>query len=230
MSEWWTYTLSDFLLFSPLVYYRLFEIHNRALWPAQIATLALGLVVMTLLWWPTRARDRVVPAILGALWLFIAWSFVWERYATINWAAPYVAPAFALEGLLLIWPGALGNRSAFAAERDPLPMLGLVLFALCLFGYPLLPWLAGRPWWAAEVFGVAPDPTAAATLAALALARGRVRWALMIVPLLWCAITGATLWAMEAGDFFVAPALALGALATMIMRRQRQSKATGASA
>jgi hypothetical protein len=30
MSEWWTYTLSDFLLFSPRVYYRLFELHNRA--------------------------------------------------------------------------------------------------------------------------------------------------------------------------------------------------------
>ena len=33
MSEWWTYTLSDFLLFSPRTYYRLFELHHRALWP-----------------------------------------------------------------------------------------------------------------------------------------------------------------------------------------------------
>ena len=37
MSEWWTYTLSDFLLFSPRTYYRLFELYNDEIWPAQIA-------------------------------------------------------------------------------------------------------------------------------------------------------------------------------------------------
>ncbi len=43
MSEWWTYTLSDFLLFSPRVYYRLLELHNHALWPAHLLTIARGL-------------------------------------------------------------------------------------------------------------------------------------------------------------------------------------------
>ena len=28
MSEWWTYRLSNFLLFSPRTYYRLFELYN----------------------------------------------------------------------------------------------------------------------------------------------------------------------------------------------------------
>ena len=35
MSEWWTYSLSDFLLFSPRTYYRLFELYNLAIWPTQ---------------------------------------------------------------------------------------------------------------------------------------------------------------------------------------------------
>ena len=43
MPEWWTYALSDFLLFSPRTYYRLIERHNAAVWPAQIVTLGLGL-------------------------------------------------------------------------------------------------------------------------------------------------------------------------------------------
>ena len=42
-----------------------------------------------------------------------------------------------------------------------------------------------------------PDPTVIATVATLALVRGRVRWLLLTVPLLWCAITAATLWAMK---------------------------------
>ena len=29
----WSYRLSDFLLFSPRVYWRMFELHNAALWP-----------------------------------------------------------------------------------------------------------------------------------------------------------------------------------------------------
>ena len=43
MSEWWSYRAEDFLLFSPRVYWRTFELHNAALWPLHFATLAAGL-------------------------------------------------------------------------------------------------------------------------------------------------------------------------------------------
>jgi Family of unknown function (DUF6064) len=219
MSEWWTYTLADFLLFSPRVYYRLIELHNRALWPAHVLTLILGLAIFILLLRkPTRATDRLIPVLVGALWMWVAWAFFWERYATINWAALYVAPAFALQGLLLIGIGMVGRRLTFAPTHDIVDRAGLVLFAFALVGYPLLAPLMGRPWLAAEVFGIAPDPTAVATLALLALAHGRARWLAMPIPLLWCAITGATLAAMEAGDFFVAPLAALTALAIAYAR------------
>ena len=35
MAVWLSYTLSDFLLFTPHTYYRLFELYNRAVWPAH---------------------------------------------------------------------------------------------------------------------------------------------------------------------------------------------------
>lgn len=216
MSEWWTYTLSDFLLFSPRVYYRLFELHNRALWPAQLMTAALGLAILLMLLRPVRARERIIPALLGALWIWLAWSFFVERYATINWAAIYIAPVFALQGLLLIGTGALG-RLAFAGDRANIAGAGLV--ALTLAAYPLIAPVMGRPWTAAEFFGIAPDPTAVATLAVLALAHGRVRWWLMIIPLLWCAVTGATLWTMESAEYFVAPLCALAAVGIALLRR-----------
>ncbi|MFL5028828.1 MAG: DUF6064 family protein [Xanthobacteraceae bacterium] len=220
MSEWWTYTLSDFLLFSPRVYYRIFELHNRALWPAHVVTLILGLAIFVLLLRKsTRATARAVPALLGALWIWIAWAFFWDRYATINWAALYVAPAFALQGLLLLWIGTVGRRLTFAPGHDVFDRAGLALLAFALVGYPLLAPLMGRPWPAAEVFGIAPDPTAVATLAVLAVAHGRARWLTMPIPLLWCAITAATLWTMGAGDFFVAPIAALGAIAIASARK-----------
>lgn len=33
MSEWWTYRLSDFLMFSPATYWRMVERYNREVWP-----------------------------------------------------------------------------------------------------------------------------------------------------------------------------------------------------
>ena len=62
---------------------------------------------------------------------------------------------------------------------------------------------------AVEVFGIAPDPTVVATLGVLLVARGRNAWLLLPIPLLWCAISGATLWAMDEPDAFVLPAVAL---------------------
>ena len=67
--------------------------------------------------------------------------------------------------------------------------IATTVVAIAVFGYPLLAPLAGRAWTTAEIFGVAADPTAIATVAVLALVRGRIRWLLLVVPLLWCAVT-----------------------------------------
>jgi uncharacterized protein DUF6064 len=230
MSEWWTYTLSDFLLFSPRVYYRLFELHNQALWPAQTVTLVLGSAIFLLLFRAIHRTDpaananehfadRLVPALLGVLWIWIAWAFFFQRYASINWAAPYVAPVFACEGALLIATGTVGRTLTFTPARGAYDLAGLALLAAAVVGYPLLAPVMGRPWLSAEVFGIAPDPTAVATLAVLALARGHARWFLAPIPLLWCLITGATLWTMEANDLLVAPLAALLALAIGYVRK-----------
>ena len=84
------YALSDLLLFSPRVYYRLFELHNRAVWPAQLLTGALGVAVLSLMLRPMRGRAHLLSAILGLLWLWVAWAFVWQRYATINGRARWL--------------------------------------------------------------------------------------------------------------------------------------------
>src|SRR3712207_4733924 len=102
MPEWWTYSLSDFLLFSPRTYYRLFELYNAAVWPGKVLALAVGLAIAAMLWKPRRWQGQVVAILLAASWLWIAWAYFLMRYATINWAAPYIATAFAGEALLLV--------------------------------------------------------------------------------------------------------------------------------
>jgi hypothetical protein len=221
VSEWWTYTLSDFLLFSPRTYYRLFELYNREIWPGQLVALGLGVAILALLRRHGAWPGRVVAAILAGCWLWIAWVFHFHRYATINWAATYFAAAFALEALLLIWTGVVRGRFVFQPASHPVQRTGLGLVVFAILVAPLIGPLAGRDWVQAEIFGVAPDPTVIATLGVLLVAPGLAFWALLLVPMLWCAISGATLWAMGSPDAVVTPLIALLALLLTVWKSRR---------
>jgi hypothetical protein len=204
MSEWWTYSLEDFLLFSPRVYWRMFELHNAAVWPLHVVALLLGAAILV---WVVRPRpwsDRAIAVILGVAWIWVGWAFLWNRYSGINWAVAYVVPAFAAEALLLIWIGGLAGRLHFRARRTTSGVVGLVLILYALILHPFVAKLAGRSFAAAEVFGIAPDPTAIATLGLLAVASvsGPV-WPLLVVPLAWCLVSGATLYALRTPEAWI---------------------------
>jgi hypothetical protein len=211
MSEWWTYGLRDLLLFSPRTYYRLFELYNLEWWPLHIVALALG-VSLWVLWRQGGERaGRALAAILALCWLWVAWAFHWQRYASINLAAGYFALAFAVQALLLLllWLGVVQGRLTPAPATRLQQRFGLGLFLFALLIIPLVGLLLERNWTQAEAFGMAPDPTALATLGVLLFAGVRPVWGLFPIPVAWCLISGATLWAMEAPDFAVVPLAAL---------------------
>ncbi|MEP6998692.1 MAG: DUF6064 family protein [Betaproteobacteria bacterium] len=212
MSEWWTYRLTSFLLFSPRTYYRLLELYNLAIWPAQLAGMAIGLVIVALLIAKRGHRERIIAGLLAACWLWIALAFHYQRYAHINWAATWFAVAFACEALLLVVVGVLTGRLVLQGARDGTLWIATSIVAISILGYPILAPLTGRPWTTVEIFGVAADPTAIASVAVLALVRGRIRWLLLVVPVLWCAVTVATLWTMDAPERWVVLAAGLLAL------------------
>ncbi len=81
-----------------------------------------------------------------------------------------------------------------------------------------------RPGTGAELFALAPDPTAIGTLALLLLAGHRLFWALWIIPLLWLLNSALTLWAMGSAEAW-APlaakvALVLGGVWRGTMKRE----------
>lgn len=207
MSEWWTYELSDFLLFSPRTYYRLFELYNLAIWPMQILAVALGVAILVMWWRGGVWAGRVVVAILAACWPWVAWAYLLSRYDTINWAARYFAVGFAIEALLLVLTGLVRNRLGLRPAADTAGRAGLGIFLFALVLQPLIGPLLGRPWGQIEIFGIAPDPTTVATLGVL-LAANRIHWELFVIPLTWCAVSGATLWTMQSPDALIMPVVA----------------------
>jgi len=206
MSEWWTYRLSDLLMFSKATYFRLFELQNLALWPFQLLALGIGIALLICLVQGGARSGRTAALLLALAWLHVAWNYFAQRYATINTGAPYFALGFALQAVLLLWLASRKKEPRLVEPAGTLGKLGLAIAVIALLGYPLLAPLGGRPWTGAELFGLAPDPTVALSLSALLLWRsGPLLW---IVPLLWCAISTATLVELRAGQAWVLPVLA----------------------
>ena len=95
--EWWTYGLSDFLMFSPRVHARLVAAYNDAAWPAQVPALLAGAALLAL-----AAKARLALALLALAWATTGWAFHWSRYADIFLGAPWLAGACGLQALLCL--------------------------------------------------------------------------------------------------------------------------------
>lgn len=218
IGEWWSYRPQDFLLFSERVYWRLFELHNASVWPAQVLALAAGGAMLAALATKPPRADRWIAAALALGWVFVAWAFLWDRYATINWAARYAVPPFVLEALLLAGFGTVRGRLPLRPDRGVRSAVGLTLLVYALAVHPFVPLASGRAFAQAEVFAIAPDPTAIGTLGLLAMAPGGARtWLVRLVPLLWLGASGLTLRTMGTWEAAIPLAAALLALAAAVV-------------
>lgn len=226
MSEWWTYRPGDFVMYGREAWLALLEAHNAALFPWQALPTLFGL---WLVWAAWRGEARALRAALiglGACWLFVASAWFWQRLVEIDLAAPWYAYAFAFQGMLLI--AYAGRIAPDALERRPRArMAALAATDLGVVVWPILAvggaafgagGEGGLRWGATPLFGVTPDATALATIGVLlALARGR--W-LLIVPLLWCLISGTVQWHLGLVLGAALPLLAVGAvIAGWVARR-----------
>ena len=221
MSEWWTYRPSDLLMFSPRIYARLFEAVNLQWWPLALLLPLAGLAWAWLLW-RRGAGLRPGLAALAAVWVFVAWSFHLERFVPINWAAAGFALAFALQGAALLGLALTGGVQC--RPRGARGAAGLVLWLLALAAHPVLAAAQGRPWLQAEVCGLAPDPTAIATLGLWLWLQPITRVAtwltrlLGVLPLLWCAVSALMLSSMQSHQAWVPGLAGTLALAARALR------------
>ena len=219
MAEWNTYSLDDFVMFSPRAWYGLLAAHNRAWWPLQLAVLLLGAGLVWGLQRRLRAALRLVLVCVGAALVFVAGAFHAGPHAAINLAAPVFGYGFAAQGLALIGLALLRPGLVLVPGQGRWPVrVAFVLLVCALLLYPMLALLSGRPGQQSEWFAVAPDPTMLASLAVVLL----VLWGgeglrhprrtcalLLAVPSAWCAVAGSTAWVLGAPDWWWLPAAAL---------------------
>ena len=197
--------------------------YNRALWPAHVLALALGLATILLTLRPVRGSDRAVGALLAAAWLWIGVGYHWLHFATIDFAAPVYALFFILQGVLLVWTGALRGRLAFRFGGGLFGWTGLTLAGAALVVWPVADWLSGQGWQILRVAGLAPAPTTIFTLGLLLLIEGRTPLHLVLIPVLWTLIAGGTAWVLSISQDLALPVAGLGVLG-LILWRNRQHR------
>lgn len=211
MNAWASYSIRDFIPFSPDVYLRLLERMGEAFWPLHLLTLAVGLAALVLM---AKRHVRLACTITAPLWLFVGIAFFMNRYGELNWAGSYVAWAFFLQAAILALVAASGRGIAQPPGlTHPRAYLGAALAIMGLLAYPLMAPLAGHSWFHSEVFGIHPDPTVTVTLGLVLIGlRGILLWLAAAICITWLVASGLTLEALDiawAKALFVLAALGL---------------------
>lgn len=224
MDAWWTYGITDLVLFTPETYFRLFQLYHREWWPMQLACLAMAVVILLCLWLRPARGGRVIAILLAASWAWVGWAFLHLRFAPIHWVANWYAVAFFLQALLLLIYGVSRRGMEFETGITMRTGIGVAVLLGALLVMPATAHLTGREWMQAELFAMTPDATALATLGLLLLVKGHVALWLMIIPVAWCFITGATLWALEAPEALILPAGAILTIVLMLMPAKQRGQ------
>ena len=201
--------------------------YNLAIWPAQIVALGLALALLWLaVQHRTASRDRfgahATGIVLSAAWAWTGAVFHLQHFAGINFLAPAYGWLFVGQALLLAWSGGLRGRIAARWNGSVAGWAGLTLIGCAIVGEPVLALVSSQGLVAAQVVGLAPDPTAVFTLGLMLLAAGRAPLHLAAVPVLWTLISGATAWTVGVTEGLLLPVLGLSSLLLLVWKsRQR---------
>ena len=199
--------------------------YNQALRPAPILAWVLCLAALL----PTLRRfpggDRLIGGVLVAAWAWVGIVYQLTYFAAISFLAPVFAALFILQALLFGWTGVVRGRLAFRFRPDAFGWAGLALVALAVSVQPLLAGLAGPGWASIGIVGIAPDPTVVFTIGLLLLVEGRTPRRLLIIPLLWSLIAGATAWVLNLPLDLVPPLAGLAGALLILWKNRWQTEA-----
>lgn len=195
MTEWWTYSLTDFLMFSPSVYYRLFELENQRLWPYQLVSPLAGVAIMAMILRGNVRSQRAAIALVACAWLVCAWTYFRQGYSTIHTFGNAFAIVFAAQATAMLLHAWAGTWPTATIAPSVVERVGLALLVFAIFLQPLLCLALRRPLAQSESFAFMPDPTVLATIGAF-IAISRIPAWLFAVPLAWSLYSCATLYTM----------------------------------
>ena len=210
------------LPFTEEQFFDVFGRYNEAVWPAQIALIALGLFVafaayranVRQSWW----WARVAMFLLAVLWLWSGIVYHKLFFASITPAGRVFGSFFiAQAGLLLL--SLLQNGSTIQRTSRPIVLVSAAIFSYALLLYPMLGLAFGHRYPAMPTFG-APCPTTIFTFGVFCLLPGIIPRSAIAVPVLWTLIASYAAFGFGVYEDLGLIAAALAAIAVIQYERR----------
>ena len=168
----------------------LFANYNTAIWPLQIGVYLLGAVAVALLFSTRQGTDRVIVAILAAMWLWTGLVYHALFFSAINKAAYLFAALFVLQSVALIYQGVYRDELRFRLQPSWTAWAGWLFILYAAVLYPLIGLSTGHRYPEMPMFGVTPCPVTILTFGLLLLTTPPLsRW-LLVIPFVWSLIGG----------------------------------------
>ena len=171
----YTFDLQEFL--------SLLERYNLDIWPLQIIAYLLGLLVVLLLFWKSKASNKLILIILSFFWLWTGIVFCTIYWASINEFSYSYSILFIIQGILFLY-AVIGSKIAMHFSTKFKSVLGLVFIIYAIAGYQVLGYFMGHEYPKFFAFGMVPCPTTIFTIGLFLLAKNRIPTYLIIIPLL----------------------------------------------
>lgn len=195
-----------------------FVAYNEAIWPIQIAAYLLGVIAVALLFWNPPGADRIIVAIVAAMWLWTGVAYHALFFSAINKAAYIFAALFIAQGGALIYAGVYRDQLRFGNRTRPLSWVGVALMIYAAILYPLIGLSTGHRYPEIPMFGVTPCPVTIFTFGLFLLATPPLsRW-LLVIPFIWSLIGGSAAfllhvpqdWPLLVSGFVAVPLIVFG--------------------
>jgi hypothetical protein len=178
------------LPFTQAQFFEVFARYNEDVMPLQVALILLGLTAYGAMMVRRRESDRVISAILCALWLWTGIVYHLGYFREVNPAAVLFGAASIAGAALFAWAGLARGAMVFDGESRARRVAGHLMIGYALVAYPVLSAMLGRGYPEMPTFGL-PCPTTIFTIGMLAFLAPPVPRYVFFVPVAW-AMVGST--------------------------------------
>jgi hypothetical protein len=161
-----------------------FGTYNVAIWPMQVLAYVFGFMAAFLAIRPIRHSSRVVAAVLSFYWLWIGVVFYLFCWAPSYPPAYALAPIIVLQGGVFLVLGVLKARLSFRFLPGIYAVVGALIVAYAMVGYPVVGYFLGHVYPRTPPFGLVACPTTIFTFGLLLWTDRPVPKYVLLVPFL----------------------------------------------
>lgn len=173
------------LPFSKEAFLQVFSQYNTSIFPLQLVLNFVALLIIFVVLKKQKHTTRVVPALLGILWLWTGAVYHFSFFTGINPAAYVFSVLNIVQAIIFVWL-AVSGKVDFRYPDGLRGIIGSLVMVYALLIYPVIGHFLGHSYPNSPTFG-APCPTTIFTFGILLWSNKLPKYSL-IIPTIWALI------------------------------------------